>query len=306
VGRALLLAASAVALFAAGSLWLALYPPVPIDLDGAPNLDAAAERVAIPVDGDRLDGWVLAGPRRAVVIVLHGYGRDHTRAWRYGAFLRRAGYDVVTADLRSSRERDRRPTTLGAYELEDAQAILDWVRREPRFRRHRIGLLGESLGGSVALVLAARNPDVACVLADCPFARGRDALGDAVERRLRLPRRPAADVARWLGRRLTGRDPGALDAVAAADSLRDRPLLLIHARNDDRIAADRAQEIWRAAGAKDERWLADGGHNEAWQRYRREYEARALAFFERGLRPAAQPAAAQSVAPPRRRPRAAG
>lgn|GEM_PF-3254741 len=281
LAHGLTLAVSSFAAFAAGSLWLALYPPVPRDLDGAPDLDRVARRVAIPVGRDALDGWVLEGPRRTVIVVFHGYGRDHARAWRYGDFLHRAGYDVIAVDFRSSRARDRRPTTLGAHELADAAATLAWVRAQPAFRGHRVALLGESLGASVALVTAARDPQVAAVVADCPFASGRRALEDTFAWWTRLPGAPLAALLRVAARAATGHDPGALDVLAAAESLRATPLLLIHAQDDDRMRPAQAEDLWRAAGAKDERWLVPGGHNEGWQRDPNGYARRVLAFLER-------------------------
>ena len=67
-GRVLVLALSAAALFAAGSAWLAFYPPVPRDLDGAPDLDSKARHVRIPVASDSLDAWYLAGNEPAMVM----------------------------------------------------------------------------------------------------------------------------------------------------------------------------------------------------------------------------------------------
>src|SRR5207244_5974615 len=134
--------------------WMALYPEIPADLGGAPNLDRRAERVQIPVGtADHLNGWYLPGRGRATMIIFHGYGRDHTRAWRYAQFLARAGYGVLAPDFRSSRARDRKPTTLGHYELADAEAALAWVETRPATRGARIAVLGASLGGSVGLVL---------------------------------------------------------------------------------------------------------------------------------------------------------
>src|SRR5262245_39855921 len=106
------LAGSALVLFLGGSAVMALYPPVPIDLAGVENLDARARHVQIPLaDGDALDGWYLPPRNGAVVVLLHGYGRDHTRTWRYGGFLSRAGYGLLAFDFRSSRTASRVPTT---------------------------------------------------------------------------------------------------------------------------------------------------------------------------------------------------
>jgi uncharacterized protein len=281
-GRVLLLACSAVVLFLAGSAWIAAYPPVPRDLGGAPDLDRAAHQVRIAVANDSLDAWYLAGQEPAIVIVFHGYGRDHARAWRYARFLQAAGYGVLAPDFRSSRARDRKPTTLGCNEIADAEAALAWVERGEATRGARVALLGESLGGSMALVLAARHPEVAAVVADCPFASGRRAIEDSMERWAHLPRALTGTVC-WVGRTFAGCDPCALDVTQAAESLRTRPLFLIHATRDNRFSTDQARDIWRSAGAKDELWLLDTGHNEAWISHREEYEQRVVAFLDRAL-----------------------
>lgn len=269
---------------AVGAAYLALYPFLPRDLGGAPDLDPAARRVRIPVDSDdALDGWLLPAREPAYVLVLHGYGREHSRAWRYGAFLQGAGYGVLAVDFRSSRWSRRLPTTLGHHEIVDAQAALDWLRVEPATAGAAIGLMGESLGGSVALLLAAANPEVAAVVADGPFAHATLALEDSSERWARLPRR-TAHLARALGRVVTGRDVGGVDVEPAAAALAVRPLFLIHALRDNRLSSEHTRRLWRAAGAKDPLWIIPGaGHNEGWLKHRVEYERRVLAFFDRHL-----------------------
>jgi hypothetical protein len=274
---------AAVATAAAGTAVVVLYPPLPRDLGGAPDLDAMARRVRVPIPGDGfLDGWHLAGTVPAAVLIFHGYGRTHHRAWRYAAFLHAAGYHVFTVDFRSSRGRGRRPTTLGHYEREDALAALDWLVRE--LPGSAIGVLGESLGGSVAMWLAAERPEVAAVIADCPFANAAEALEDSCERWARLPRQPSAAWLRRIGRTVTGLDPGAGDTLEVMPRLAGRPLFFIHAAEDDRIAPGQTERLWRAAGGRDPLWVVAGaGHNEAWIRHQATYEERALRFFERHL-----------------------
>src|SRR5439155_1573345 len=160
MGGALFFGASGLGALLVVVAGIALYPPLPRDLGGAPDLDGAARHVRIAVaDRDSVDGWYLPSRNGADLLVLHGYGRTHARAWRYAAFLRPAGYGVLTVDFRSSRARDRKPTTLGAYEVPDAEGALRWL--EAAAPGDRIGIVGESLGGSVALVTAARHPEVA-------------------------------------------------------------------------------------------------------------------------------------------------
>jgi len=205
--------------------------------------------------------------------------------WRYGEFLNRAGYGLLAVDFRSSRRRGRMPTTLGHHEITDAQAALDWLRALPSLEGQAVGVLGESLGGSVALLLAARNPDVAAVVVDGGFSHAAKALEDSCERWAGLPGRPTAAFLRWVGRWLTGHDPGSVDAAAAAAALTERPVMVIHSSADDRLSAAHATALWHAAGGKDPLWLIHGaGHNEGWRRQRGLYEELVLAFLERPLR----------------------
>jgi hypothetical protein len=281
----LTLLVSALVLFLGGSAWLVLFPPVPADLAGAENLDRRARHVRIAVaEGDSLDGWYLPPRNGALIVLLHGYGRDHTRAWRYGGFLERAGYGLLAFDFRSSRATHRMPTTLGHYEAPDARAVLGWVRTQPGLHSAPVGLLGESLGGAVALVAASERSDVRAVIVDGAFASGSLALEDACQRWAHLPREPGGQMCRMLGRLATGFDPGALDVAGATRALRDRPVFFIHALEDDRLSAAHPRVLWAAAGGKDPLWIIpDAGHNQGWVRHRALYEARVRAFFDHTL-----------------------
>jgi dipeptidyl aminopeptidase/acylaminoacyl peptidase len=273
------------AALAAGGVGLMLYPPLPKDLGGAPNLDPRARRVRIPVgDADAIDGWYLPGNRDAAIIVFHGFGRTHHRAWRYVAFLERDGYHLLTVDFRSSRWNRRLPTTLGHHESSDAEAALKWLRAQPGLAGVPLGLFGESLGGAVSVGLAARRPDVAALVIDGAFASASGALEDACERWARLPRQPSATILRRLGHALTGADPGEMRPVDAAPALADRPVFLIHGLDDNRIGPAQPRALWTAAGAKDPLWMIPAtGHNEGWLRHRAPYEQRVRAFFARHL-----------------------
>jgi fermentation-respiration switch protein FrsA (DUF1100 family) len=279
--KALVFFLSALFLLAAGSAWIALYPTVPADLGGAENLDATATRVRIPVDdADSLEAWYLRGNQPAVVVLFAGYARDHRRVWRYAGFLHQRGMHVLTFDFRSARPTSRKPTTLGYWEVRDARAALDWVRTRPALSGARVGFFGESLGGATALEVAAERPEVAAVVADCPFASGDAAIADGFACVFHLPRWPLAPIARWVGQLVTGHDLGALDVTRAVRALSGRPVLLIQTRRGDRFSPEQVDRLTAALGTNGENWnVDDAKHTEAWLGHRAEYEQRVGRFF---------------------------
>ena len=270
---------------ASTAAWLALYPPLPKDLGGAADLDDLAERVRIPLtNGDAIEAWHLEGSRPASVLLLHGYGRTHHRMWRYAGFLRQAGFGTLAIDFRSSRRSGRLPTTLGHHELVDALGAWSWLRQ--RAPTHRTAVMGESLGGAVALLLAAERHDVAAVVVDCPFASGGDAVEDMLGRFVRLPVWPFAPLARRVGKWASGCDPYHADVVGAAARLDSRPALFIHSERDERLSPRQSERLWEAAGRHSTLWRVPGaGHNRAWIENREEYESRVSRFLEGSLDP---------------------
>ena len=283
--RFLALALGALLLFGAGSSWLALYPPVVADSAGieAPGRDARTE--AIPVGArESIRVVVEPGEGRAVVVLLHGYARDERRLRRHARYLVRDGYAVVAVRFRSSSGWGRRPTTLGAHELTDARAVLDWVAVQPQWRGRKVVLFGESLGGSVALALAAERPEVSAVIADDPFARADWAIEDRLRLEYHVPAWPFAPIARALGSRVTGHDPGALDVRRSLAALADRPVMLIRGSVEDHLGRRHAQAIDEAAGGRTESWTVEGaGHAGAWAHGAEAYERRVRAFLSVAL-----------------------
>lgn len=283
--RFLTLALGALLLFGAGSAWLALYPTVLPDTGGLESVGHDARTLSIPVSAkESLRLVVEPGRGRAVIVLLHGFARDERRLRRHARYLTREGYAVVAVRFRSSSGWGRRPTTLGAHELADTRAVLDWVAAQPQWARRKVALFGESLGGSVALAIAAERPEVAAVIAEDAFARADWAIEDRIRLEYRLPAWPLAPIARAIGGRVTGHDPGTLDVRPALAVLADRPVLLIHAGLEDHLGRRHARALELEAGAQSESWsVAGAGHAGSWAHDPTTYERRVRAFLSMAL-----------------------
>jgi alpha-beta hydrolase superfamily lysophospholipase len=132
-------------------------------------------------DGSRLPARRWLPPAgvawRGVILALHGFS-DSRDAWEMPApAFAAAGYAVFAPDQRGFGATATRGTWPGAAVLEDdATQLLAQLRA--RYPAQRLILMGESMGGAVALCLASRHPAPAdAVVLLAPAVWGRAQLG---------------------------------------------------------------------------------------------------------------------------------
>lgn len=115
-------------------------------------------------DGVQLHGWFLERERpRAVVLYLHGNGGNVThRAHLLRTVHDRLGVSVLVLDYRGYGRSEGRPDETGV--LADARAARAWLAERTGAAPSEIVLWGHSLGGSVAVDLAAAEGAKALVL----------------------------------------------------------------------------------------------------------------------------------------------
>ena len=114
--------------------------------------------------------------RKAPVIVMaHGLGG--TKDMRLDAFAARfaaAGYIAMTFDYRHFGESEGFPRQVLDidHQLEDWMSALRFARNLPGADTGRVIVWGTSFGGGHVLTTAARDGNVAAVIAQCPFTDG--------------------------------------------------------------------------------------------------------------------------------------
>ena len=121
-------------------------------------LSACATVPAPPPPEPRI--WSAEGPPRAVLVALHSFG-DHDDAFNLAApALADAGYTVYAFDQAGFGDRTLLDGRWAGEQRLVADAA-DLVRRAARQHPDRpLYLLGESLGGAVAILVAARHPEL--------------------------------------------------------------------------------------------------------------------------------------------------
>ena len=112
-------------------------------------------------DGDRICAWFCTPegwePRRGAILISHGNGsnlsRHSGRAYRWRESLKRA---VLLYDYPGYGKSSGRPSEAGCYAA--GAAALRWLVEDQRVLANEVILVGESMGGAVAVELATHHP----------------------------------------------------------------------------------------------------------------------------------------------------
>ncbi len=129
-------------------------------------------------DGTTCRAWLyLPGTSTPAPVVVMAHGLGAVRQMRLDAYAERftaAGYACLVFDYRHFGASDGQPRQLLdiGCQLSDWSAAIAFARRRADVDGSRIILWGTSFGGGHVLVTAARDPDIAAVIAQCPFTDG--------------------------------------------------------------------------------------------------------------------------------------
>ncbi len=239
----------------------------------------------ITADGLALQAYFVPSQNGAAVIVLHGYRASYVDMLPVGNLLAQHGYGVLLVDLRGHGGSEGQLVTFGKDEVLDADAAYQYLARQPGSDPRRVGILGNSMGGSTAILYSARNPAIAATAAISPFPSVRDLI--AVNTRRALPTPPillTPFIDLWMQVKLNA----SLDSFAPArhiSELAPRPLLMMVAGEDIMTDPQAELRMYAAAGEPKELWYEPTGeHARLQEQFPEAFEQRVVGFFEKYLK----------------------
>ncbi|MEO5715378.1 MAG: alpha/beta fold hydrolase [Luteolibacter sp.] len=216
------------------------------------------EKVTFSGAGATLQGWrgPGVGNHRGTVIYLHGVADNRASGAGVMERFRKRGFDVIAYDSRAHGESGGEACTYGFYEKEDLRRVLDTVAPGP------IVMIGSSLGGAVALQLAATDPRISAVVAAESFSDFRTV---ATERAPFVFTQAIIEKAFKLAEEEGHFQIDAASPVVAARAI-TVPVLVIHGAADTDTPPAHSQRILEAlAGPKRLILVPGAGHNHSLQ-----------------------------------------
>jgi pimeloyl-ACP methyl ester carboxylesterase len=263
---------------------LALTQPAPSAVGPPPEHDPIREYQSVRFINDQdeiaLSGWYLPSENDAVIILLHGYGGNRVHMLSRAEFLVRHGYGVLLYDLRGHGESGGKQRAFGWQDVNDVNSALNYLIDEMDVDPEKIGILGFSIGGQIALRAAAENQNLKAVIADDPgFVTIAD--GPAPETPAELTTYlisliTSKCISLWTGVPIPSGVPEEIIKISP------RPLLLIstgESKGRDLVrnfylSADQPKQLWE---------IPEAGHGGQFQTRPEEYEDRVIRFLNHYL-----------------------
>ena len=247
----------ALALLLSGCSSLLFYPEpgLPLTPDKAHlqyrdvNLTAA--------DGTHLRGWFLPAkegvPVKGTVLHLHGNGGN--MSWHLGGtwWLPEEGYQVLLVDYRGYGLSEGEPGLPAIYQ--DIDAAFDWLNTAPEVQGKPLVVLGQSIGGALAVHYLAEHPQ--------QRARVKALVLDGVPASYREVARYTLSTS-WLTwpfkRPLSWVIPDADSAINGLPKLAGTPMLLFQSLDDTQVPLYNGISLYQATPPPRVLQLTRGAH----------------------------------------------
>lgn len=206
-------------------------------------------------DGTALFAWFLPAHREpvATVLFLHGNAENISTHVSSVAWMPDAGFNVLALDYRGYGRSGGAPT-LSGMQL-DIDAAMRALLQRPDVDPKRIVILGQSLGGALAIHYAARMPhraNVRAIVVDSAFSDYREIS------REKLASSPLTWALQWLPWLTVDNEYSPQASVKALSPI---PLLLIHGERDSIVPVNHSQRLYEVAAEPKELWILPGaGH----------------------------------------------
>lgn len=246
----------------------------------APRTIPGAEKVTFTsADGTSLAGWFIPargpaahGPGPAI---LHAHGnagniRDHVYFTEY---LPPAGFHLFIFDYRGYGESAGSAARRNDL-IADTAAALDALIARPEVDPARVGLYGQSLGGSIGIHVAAERPEIKAAVLESAFTSWQDAAASAV----------GGGEPGWIARFLAWvliRDHRRADEALERFQ---RPALLLHGTADTIVPVTHGRRLKETGGSHTVLIEFEGGEHNTLRDTHPEMEQAVIDFFREHLR----------------------
>ncbi|MBI4032899.1 MAG: alpha/beta fold hydrolase [Candidatus Blackburnbacteria bacterium] len=263
--------------------WVATHPPKYITNLTPKDLGWKFEDITLTTsDGVKLAAWFVPAGKSSdkVIVLLHGYPADKANLLGWAEFLHQ-DFNLFFLDFRYFGSSEGNITTIGLQEQKDLEAAIGYLQEKGV---DKIGAMGFSLGGAVAIIVGAKDGGIGAIVSDSAYASLSD-MSKVYYKNLWILEYPLSALTALWSKIFLGATPSKISPEKAARSL-GIPILLIHSRKDQIIPFENALKIEEALKQNQEAqflFLEKGTHGALPSQVLEEYEKTVLEFFMKHL-----------------------
>lgn len=236
-------------------------------------------------DGMHLVGIFLQGTNGATIVLLHGFGRSKEQLLPQANALNKAGFNVFMFDFRGAGESGGKYLTFGGREHLDLVAAIEFLKHRPGMNLDKLGVLGFSMGGVVAMLKAADIPEIKAMVINSTFARFKNVITSNMKDYFKgIPFFPVGWLVILVIRFRTGIWFTDINPILKVNALKQLPMMVIHGAHDRKVPLEDALEYHKAAPWLKEFWLVrQADHDDLYEVSKEEYDEKVINFFRRYL-----------------------
>ena len=210
---------------------------------------------------------------RGTVVHFHGNFGNVSNHFPQVHWLVDYGYDVLTFDYQGYGGSEGKPNPKNT--VEDGLAMVQYAYETNRNADKHIATLGQSLGGAVSIVVAAKDKRVQAVIVEAAFSSYRSIARHALAHSLLLW--PAYPIYPFL---LTRK----YDPIRFVDKITPRPILFIHGEKDRVIPIKMTEKLFKKANEPKTLWkVSKAGHLQCLILETDHYKKKVVNFLEESL-----------------------
>ena len=171
------------------------------------------------------------------------------------------GIAVFALDFAGSGNSDGEHVTLGVDEVDDVEVVVAWLREKKK--ASHIGMWGRSMGAVVCLLYGKRDPTIAGIVLDSPFASLVSLMEELAASHKLLTgflTKPLISILRRSIRKRANFDILKANPLKAVSSS-FIPALFGHGKEDDFVAFKHSERLYEAYAGDKNLISFDGGHN---------------------------------------------
>lgn len=236
-------------------------------------------------DGLKLTGWFVPSknPSPLTLVVLHGIGSNAgDMILNTVCLMKENRWNLFYINFRGHADSEGTRTSLGPLELKDFESAMTFIKNQKPEATRRLAVYGHSLGAAVAIVAAARHPELEAVAAEDPFSFISKTVRHFAHVFYGIPYFPFIPLALFFTSLRLRMRIGEFAPANVIGEIAPRPIFFIHAERDLRMPPSDIQALWEAAKPPKELWVAPGAdHGESWLVDKAEYERRLVGFFKK-------------------------